>query len=169
MKISSLVTAAVLTHGCGADEGPATALPDAVSGKQANDPGDTASPKSEDAPVDRTDAAATAMAVLTAYRGKRIGKMAVLCNKGNKGLFAEIAKQGVSHPRNSSVFTGWRWNSVRNWGGKFDESDNLVNIWQPSGSVRSLRWKWRSLPWCGKTARGASRTLTVRMRAISNR
>ena len=93
----------------------------AVPQKTETPPADEPSPEPKDTPVDRTDAAATAVAVLTAYQQKHLAELATLCTTGNRDIFVELADQGEKHPRYRSIFSGWRWESLANWDGQIGE------------------------------------------------
>lgn len=72
--------------------------------------------------VDRTNAKATAGAVLSAYRARDVIALAGLVNETNRGIFVELAGKGESHPRYNSVFSDWRWESVQAWNGQMGEA-----------------------------------------------
>jgi len=74
------------------------------------------------ATVDRSDPAATARAVLTAYRDKDLEALSRLCTRWNSGLMAEMAKSGEGHPSYASIFGGWRWKAVSAWDGRLRET-----------------------------------------------
>ena len=80
-------------------------------------PGQTSGPKA----LDRTDAAATAQAVLKAYAAKDLPAMAELSTADNRELIQELIKQKENHPRWRSIFQGGRWDAVSNWNGKLGE------------------------------------------------
>ena len=80
-------------------------------------PGQTSGPKA----LDRTDAAATAQAVLKAYAAKDLPAMAELSTADNRVIIQELIKQGESHPRWRSIFSGGRWQAVSTWNGKLGE------------------------------------------------
>lgn len=90
--------------------------------------------------LDRTDAAATAAAVLAAYRNRDLDGLAALSTAENSDMMREIAQRGAAHPRYGSIFSGWRWKSVRDWSGQTGEV-RYVNY--PGGKVlppRSMAW-----------------------------
>lgn len=68
--------------------------------------------------VDRTDARATARAVIGANRAKDLAALAKLSTGGNRRMLAEIAAKGEAHPRYRSIFRGWRWKAIQAWNGK---------------------------------------------------
>jgi hypothetical protein len=68
--------------------------------------------------VDRTDAAATARAVIEAYKAKDMARMAELAPPAAKEFFQELAEQGEAHPRYKSIYRGWRWEAISGWDGK---------------------------------------------------
>jgi hypothetical protein len=69
------------------------------------------------AELDRTDAKATAAAILKAFKEKDLTSVAALCTKSNQRLMTDLAEQGESHPRYKSIFSGWRWQAVSDWNG----------------------------------------------------
>ncbi len=71
--------------------------------------------------VDRTNANETTAAVLNAYRARDVIALASLVNETNRGIFVELAGKGESHPRYSSIFSGWRWEGVQAWSGQIGE------------------------------------------------
>jgi hypothetical protein len=77
----------------------------------------TPSPKA----VDRTDAAATAQALLRAYAAKDLPAMAELSTADNREIIKELIQQGESHGRWRSIFSGGRWQAVSTWNGKLGE------------------------------------------------
>ena len=95
----------------------AEATPRNTETPRADDP----SSELKEAPVDRTAAAATAVAVLKAYQQKHLAELSTLCTVDNQDLFKELAEQGEQHPRYRSIFSGWRWESVANWDGRIGE------------------------------------------------
>jgi len=71
--------------------------------------------------LDRTDAAATAQAILQAYAAKDLPAMAGLSTADNLEIIKELIQQGESHPRWRSIFSGGRWQAVSTWNGKLGE------------------------------------------------
>lgn len=71
--------------------------------------------------LDRTDAAATAIAVLKAYAAKDLPAMSELANSANRQIIRELIAQGENHPRWRSIFSGGRWDAVSNWKGDLGE------------------------------------------------
>jgi hypothetical protein len=68
--------------------------------------------------VDRTNAKATAAAILTAYKAKDYKAMSELATTTNKKILAELAEQGEKHKRYKSLFGGFRWEAISKWDGK---------------------------------------------------
>ena len=73
--------------------------------------------------VDRTDAKSTAYSILNAYRAKDVIALAGLVSPTNRRIFVELAEQGESHPRYSSIFgdASWRSKVVQSWDGNLGE------------------------------------------------
>lgn len=81
--------------------------------------------------IDRTDAAATAEAFLTAYKARDLAAIAVVANENNQPLFAELARDGEPHPAYENVFSGWRAAAADGWDGtigatRYDGRDAVV-------------------------------------------
>ena len=73
------------------------------------------------AEVDRADPAATAKAILAAYKAKDLSALSKLATATNAEMMTKIAKVGESHSRYKSVFGGWRWGAVSGWDGQVGE------------------------------------------------
>ncbi|MCP9934172.1 hypothetical protein KBZ08_09630 [Cyanobium sp. Candia 9D4] len=73
--------------------------------------------------VDRTDAKSTAYSILNAYRARDVIALAGLVSPTNRRIFVELAEQGESHPRYSSIFgdASWRSKVVQSWDGNLGE------------------------------------------------
>ena len=71
--------------------------------------------------LDRSDAAATAQALLKAYAAKDLTAMAELSTGDNREIIQELIKQRENHPRWHSIFLGGRWEAVSKWNGKLGE------------------------------------------------
>jgi hypothetical protein len=71
--------------------------------------------------VDRTDPAATAKAILGAYKEKDLALLSKLSSETNAGIMAAMAEQGEGHGRYKSFFSGWRWDAVSGWDGQVGE------------------------------------------------
>ena len=121
LRIASVLVTGLLiltiSVGCDSSANPGAKSTD-ESGSETDSDG-KANKELDTAPetIDPTDAAKVAVAILEAYREKDVGVLAELSNEGNRDFFAEIAEQGESHPRYSSIFQGWRWNAVQAWDG----------------------------------------------------
>ncbi|MCG8587567.1 MAG: hypothetical protein MI757_22905 [Pirellulales bacterium] len=112
--------------------------------------------KSPAAPVDRTDPASTAKAVLAAYQNKDLGELATLANSGNKGIISELTEQGEQHPRYGSIFGGDRWAAVQKWKGDVKDvryrGKNTAAVHFVDGSGESeifvVMLDWEGDQWC---------------------
>lgn len=71
--------------------------------------------------VDRADPSMTATAILQAYKARDLVALAELSRSLNRDMFSELVRQGESHPRYKSIFSGWRWQAVQAWQGQIDE------------------------------------------------
>jgi hypothetical protein len=60
-------------------------------------------------------------AILAAYRTRDFITLAEFSPEHNREIFAELARQGSSHGRYRSIFTGWRWKVVSAWDGMLRE------------------------------------------------
>jgi hypothetical protein len=67
--------------------------------------------------VDRTDAVATATAILEAYKAADFARLAEFCAGDNLEMMQEFAEQGEDHPRYDSMTEGWRWDAVQAFSG----------------------------------------------------
>lgn len=94
--------------------------------------------------VDRTDAKATAAAILTAYKARDFKALAPLVSPMNAGIFTELAEQGEKHPRFESILSGWRSAAVQTWTGAVDAPryDKGAN---KSGIKAIVRFEQKSL------------------------
>ncbi len=71
-----------------------------------------------DRELERRDAALSARLVLRAYRDRDVARQAELSTPRSREILLEIARQGESHPRFASIFSGWRWTAVERWNGE---------------------------------------------------
>jgi hypothetical protein len=71
--------------------------------------------------LNRSDAGATAAALLKAYAAKDLPAMAELSTADNRDIIRELIAQGENHPRWRSIFSGGRWDAVSNWKGELGE------------------------------------------------
>lgn len=71
--------------------------------------------------VDRTDAKATAIAILTAFKTKAFLKLSTLVPESKRKEFADLAALTETHPRYIDVFHGWRGDALKTWTGQVEE------------------------------------------------
>lgn len=90
------------------------------------------------APVDQTDARATAKAILAAYKNKDMQTLARFMFLDNREIVEELKIQGANHPRFSSLFKGWRWLMIEPWDGTIDE----VRYWKSSSGRLTAKVKF---------------------------
>jgi hypothetical protein len=88
-------------------------------------------------PVDRSDARATAVAILKAYQTRDLQALAEFCEEENRQLLKEIAEQGESNPRYHSLFVGWRWEAVSTWNGQIKEV--RYRVYSPPNGKKSIK------------------------------
>jgi hypothetical protein len=128
--------------------------------------------------LDRTDAPATAAAVLRAYAAKDLAAMAELSNADNRQIINEMIAQRENHPRWRSAFVGGRWDAVSNWKGNLGETRYFeLNVLgrkdveaqvqfaetSPPGKLVVVSLVWEGGKWCFQDIKfPASRNLRTR-------
>jgi hypothetical protein len=83
-------------------------------------PGGAADPV-DPAKVDRTDPAAVARAVLTAYKAKDLATVAEFCDVRQQKLLRDVAAQGDKHPSYAKIFSTYPWPVIEKWQGDVGE------------------------------------------------
>lgn len=105
---------------------------------------------------DRTNAEATAKAVLAAYKAKDLDALGALSGSVNQGILKELKEQGEKHARYASIFGGHRWAAVGAWEGKagparyFGTKRAQVAFGEPpaEGRLTVLELEWEEGRWC---------------------
>lgn len=94
--------------------------------------------------LDRTDAKATAAAILTAYKARDFKALAPLVSPVNVRIFSELAVQGTKHPRYESILSGWRGVAVQTWTGAV-EAPRYDKVASKNGIKAIVRFEQKSL------------------------
>lgn len=76
---------------------------------------DSANSKINPKSVDRTDPKETAYAILQTYKAKDLVALYEYFNEANQERIPDPSAIGTTHQVYTSLFTGWRWQGIKNW------------------------------------------------------
>lgn len=95
--------------------------------------------------VDRSDAKATAIAILTAIKAKDFQTLSTLVREDKRKEFADLAALTAEHPRYSNIFAGWRGEAINTWTGQV-ESPRYEKRASDAGRIKAIvRFEQKSL------------------------
>lgn len=95
--------------------------------------------------LDRSDAKATAIAILTGFKTKEFVTLSTLVHEDKRKEFAELAALTEEHPRYANVLSGWRSEAIKTWTGKV-ESPRYEKRASGAGRIKAIvRFEQKSL------------------------